>query len=468
MNKTANLDRLMNPRSVAVIGASNKPGRVGRIIFEQLLRFKGPVYPVNTLEKEVLGKQAYGHVADLPETVDLAVIAIGADSSVNVADDCARRGIPALIIVAGGFSETGTKGRVLEERLVSITRDFPTRILGPNTLGLFLPHNRLDTIFVDHGDKALAGGGKVAFISQSGSVGTEALGLASNTGFGMRAFVGLGNKCDLDEIDFLAWFGREPETTCLAFYIESMTQGRQFLEEAKKVSLVKPVVVLKAGRSEAGADAVGSHTGRLAGSDRVVGGAFRQFGIQRVFDDEELCDAAKTLSGLPPAEGNRVAILTPAGGYGVMGADHVEMPRSGICLQMAQLTPETRERICSVSFPFASCRNPVDLTASANDRMMGDALSAIIDDDGVDIVICTAFFSPPSITDRLVEVIAAKAAGSKKPVIVFTQYGPFTDRYLRQFHQEGVVGFPSIGRAVRAAGFLVERAEILHAIRTES
>ena len=246
MNKTANLDRLMNPRSVAVIGASNKPGRVGRIIFEQLLRFKGPVYPVNTLEKEVLGKQAYGHVADLPETVDLAVIAIGADSSVNVADDCARRGIPALIIVAGGFSETGTKGRALEDRLVSITRSFPTRILGPNTLGLFLPYNRLDTIFVDHGDKALAGGGKVAFISQSGSVGTEALGLASNTGFGMRAFVGLGNKCDLDEIDFLAWFGREPETTCLAFYIESMTQGRQFLEEAKKVSLVKPVVVLKA------------------------------------------------------------------------------------------------------------------------------------------------------------------------------------------------------------------------------
>jgi acyl-CoA synthetase (NDP forming) len=284
----------------------------------------------------------------------------------------------------------------------------------------------------------------------------------------MRAFVGLGNKCDLDELDFLSWFGKDPETTCLAFYIESLTQGRRFLEKALKVSTVKPLVVLKAGRSEAGADAVSSHTGRLAGSDRVVSGAFRQYGIQRVFDDEELCDAAKTLSGLPPAPGNRVAILTPAGGYGVMGADHVEMGRGNIRLEMAKLSDRTRERICNLSFSFASCKNPVDLTASANDRMIGDSLAAIIEDEGVDMVICTAFFSPPSITDRLVQVIASRAKIAKKPVIVFTQYGPFTDSYLRQFHQEGVVGFPSIGRAVRAARFLAERAEILSAIRTSS
>lgn len=468
MKENTNLDNLLNPRSIAVIGATNTPGRVGRIIFEQLLGFKGRVYPVNIREKEVLGKKAYHNVDALPETVDLAVIAIGAESSVRVAKDCARKGIPKLIVVAGGFSEAGKKGCDLEDQLVSITRNFKTRILGPNTLGLFLPHNQLDTIFVDHGDKALGGGGKVAFISQSGSVGTEALGLASNTGFGMRAFVGLGNKCDLNELDFLSWFGKDEETNCLAFYIESLTQGRRFLEEALKVSLLKPVVVLKAGRSETGADAVSSHTGRLAGSDRVVGGAFHQFGIQRVFDDEELCDAAKTLSGLPPAAGNRVAILTPAGGYGVMGADHVEMPRGGIRLEMARLSEKTTKRIRSSSFSFASCRNPVDLTASANDRMIGDALCAIIEDEMVDIVICTAFFSPPSITGRLVEVISSITKSSEKPVIVFTQYGPFTDCYLRQFHHEGVVGFPSIGRAVRAARFLVERAEILHAIRTSS
>lgn len=465
MKKSLNLDQLLNPRAIAVIGATNTPGRVGRIIFEQLLRFKGPVYPVNIREKEVLGRKSYEHVELIPVRVDLAVIAIKAESAVRVSQDCAREGIPMIIVVAGGFSEAGEKGQALEDWLVGITKTSHTRILGPNTLGLFLPYNRLDTIFVDHGDKALAGGGGVAFISQSGSVGTEALGLASNTGFGLRAFVGLGNKCDLDELDFLSWFGQDNETTCLAFYIESLTNGRKFLESARETSLVKPVVVLKAGRTEAGAHAVSSHTGRLAGSDRVVGGAFRQFGIQRVFDDEELCDAAKTLSVLPPASGNRVAILTPAGGYGVMGADHVEMTRSGIRLEMARLSNETRERICEASFSFASCRNPVDLTASANDRMIGDALAAIIDDKGVDIVICTAFFSPPSITDGLVESIASRVRNSPKPVIVFTQYGPFTDSYLRQFHREGIVGFPSIGRAVRAARFLVERAGILQAIK---
>jgi acetate---CoA ligase (ADP-forming) len=465
MKNISKLNELLNPRSIAVIGATNTPGRVGRIIFEQLLRFKGPVYPVNIREKGVLGRKSYEHVELLPETVDLAVIAIKAESAVRVAHDCARKGIPNLIIVAGGFSESGEKGRALEDWLVTITKNSGTRILGPNTLGLFLPHKQLDTIFVDHGDKALAGGGGVAFISQSGSVGTEALGLAGNTGFGLRAFVGLGNKCDLNELDFLSWFGQDPETSCLAFYIESLSQGRKFLEIARQTSLIKPVVVLKAGRSEAGADAVSSHTGRLAGSDRVVGGAFRQFGVQRVFDDEELCDAAKTLSGLPPPSGNRVAILTPAGGYGVMGADHVEMARGGIRLEMARLSNKTQERICKVSFSFASCRNPVDLTASANDRMIGDALSAIIDDDGVDIVICTAFFSPPSITDSLVESIASRVRTSQKPVIVFTQYGPFTDSFLRQFHREGIVGFPSIGRAVRAARFLVERAGILQSIK---
>ncbi len=465
MKNNSNLNELLNPRSIAVIGATNTPGRVGRIIFEQLLRFKGPVYPVNIREKEILGRKCYEHVEVLPETVDLAVIAIKAESAVRVAHDCAGKGIPKIIVVASGFSESGEKGQALEDWLVAITRTSHTRILGPNTLGLFLPHNNLDTIFVDHGDKALAGGGRVAFISQSGSVGTEALGLASNTGFGLRAFVGLGNKCDLDELDFLSWFTQDPETNCLAFYIESMSKGRKFLETARQTSLTKPVVVLKAGRSEAGADAVSSHTGRLAGSDRVVGGAFRQYGVQRVFDDEELCDAAKTLSGLPPAPGNRVAILTPAGGYGVMGADHVEMTRSGIRLEMARLSNKTQERIRKVSFSFASCRNPVDLTASADDRMIGEALSAIIDDDGVDIVICTSFFSPPSITDALVESIASRVRDSQKPVIVFTQYGPFTDSYLRHFHREGVVGFPSIGRAVRAARFLVERAGILQSIK---
>lgn len=465
MKAKSDLQRLITPGSIAVIGATGKQHRVGHIILENLKRSGVPLFPVHPKEKEVSGYATYHDIEALPDNIDLAIIAVGAQKAVAAAERCAIHGIPHIIVVAGGFSETGTGGKLLEDRLQIIPKKFGSRILGPNTLGLFVPHNNLDTIFVEHGDRALSGGGGVAFISQSGSVGVEALGLASNTGYGMRAFIGLGNKCDLDELDFLHYFGMDMGTTCLAFYLESFDHGRKFLEQAKKIARKKPVVVLKAGRSKAGASAVSSHTGRLAGSDQVVSGAFRQFGVQRVFDDEELCDASKILSTLPPSTGNRIAILTPAGGYGVMGADHIETQKGGVKLAMAELSSITQERIRSFALPFASYRNPVDLTAGADNKMIGDTLDALLDDDNVDMIICTAFFAPPLITDSIVEDISTRAVNSKKPVIVFTQYGPFTDGYLRRFFEKGVIGFPSIGRAVRAARFLVERAIILEALR---
>jgi len=461
------LKRLFNPKAIAVIGASNREGSIGGIIFERLIPSLRKLYPVHPRESHIMGYAAFTEIAMLPEGIDVALLATGAEAAVAAAEACAVKKIPFLIIVAGGFGETGTAGARLEARLQEIASRFETRILGPNSLGVFIPGERLDTIFVEHGDKALGNGGGVAFITQSGSVGVEALGLASNTGYGMRAFVGLGNKCDLDELDFLDYFGRDPETTCLAFYLESIAHGRRFLERARQVTPHKPVLVLKAGRTAAGARAVSSHTGRLAGMDAVVSGAFRQYGIQRVLDDEELCDASKCLAMLPPARGPRVAVLTPAGGFGVMAADYIEADQRGMPLSMAVLAPCTVRRIRDATFPFAACENPVDLTASADDGMFGRSLDALIEDDGVDIIICTAFFAPPAISDGLIAEIAARVPRSPKPLITFTQYGPFTDLYLRRFHDAGVVGFPSVSRAVRAARFLVERTRILAALKEQ-
>ena len=461
------LKRLFNPKAIAVIGASNREDSIGRIILERLIPSLRKLYPVHPSEPIVMGYEAHPAIAALPMDIDIAVIATGAEAAVSAAEACAGRAIPYLIIVAGGFGETGDAGGRRETRLQDIAKRTGTRILGPNSLGIFIPEERLNTIFVEHGDKALSRGGGVAFITQSGSVGVEALGLASNTGYGMRAFVGLGNKCDLDELDFLDHFGRDPQTTCLAFYLENIAHGRRFLERTRQVTPRKPVIVLKAGRTPSGARAVSSHTGRLAGMDAVVSGAFRQYGIQRVFDDEELCDASKCLAMLPPAPGPRVAVLTPAGGFGVMCADYVEADQRGIHLAMAKLEPVTVSRIREVSFPFAACENPVDLTASADDGMFGRSLDALLADKGVDIIICTAFFAPPAISDGLIQEIARRAERSAKPVVTFTQYGPFTDLYLRRFHDAGVVGFPSISRAVRAARFLVERTRILAALKEQ-
>ena len=225
--------------------------------------------------------------------------------------------------------------------------------------------------------------------------------------------------------------------------------------------------MLKAGRTAGAASAVSSHTGRLAGSSLVAAGAFRQFGILSAVDDEELCDAAKTLAALPPPKGNRVAVVTPAGGYGVMCVDYVESRPRGVALQMASLSPQTQSAIRAATLPFASCRNPVDLTASADDAMFGRSIDALLADPGVDILICIAFFAPPQISDGLVAEIAGRAASSPKPVLVFTQYGPYTDGYLRSFAAAGVIGFPSIQRTVRAAALLVERAGVLAALQEE-
>ncbi|MBN2049198.1 MAG: CoA-binding protein [Spirochaetales bacterium] len=460
MNK-GNLSSLFSPRTIALIGASGTPGKVGNIVLGYLERSGAQLFLVNPKGGEIGSRRVYPSPEDLPEKLDLAVITVGAEAAVTAAETCAQKGTAFVIIIAGGFGEVGGRGKSLEERLKALPERYGCRILGPNSLGVFFPESGLDTIFVEHGDRALAEGGGIAFITQSGSVGVESLGLASNAGFGMRAFVGTGNKADLNEHDFLDYFGADSGTSCLAFYLESIESGREFLEQAGAIAAKKPVVVLKAGRTAAGGAAVSSHTGRLAGSDNVVDGAFRQYGIQRAYDDEELCDAAKALSMVRPAAGNRVAVITPAGGFGVMCTDYIESPDRRANLTMAHLAPATVTRIRKVSLPFASAANPVDLTAGADDTMFLETLKALLEDDGVDIVICITFFAPPSISKDLPEKMATLIRKAEKPVLIFTQYGPFTAGYLKRFYELGVAGFSAIRRTVRAARFLVERGMIL-------
>lgn len=456
----SDLERLFRPRALAVIGATAKAGRVGRVIFENLLRSERPVYPVHPTENIILGKPVFRQIEDLPPGVDLAVIATGAANAVEVAEACGRREIPFIIPVAGGFGEAGAEGEALEERLRNVTTDYGSRILGPNTLGVFAPKERLDTIFVEHGDRALGQGGGVAFISQSGSVGVEALGIESNLGFGLRAFVGLGNKIDLNEVDFLNYFREDPSTSCVALYVESLTDGNAFLHAAREVSTRKPLVVLKAGRTSSSAAAVVSHTGRLSGSDRAVDGAFRQFGIQRVYDEEQLCDASRVLSVVPSPRGNKVAVVSPAGGYAVMSTDEIEVSDHPVPLRMAKLADATRTVLRTIASPFGSIRNPVDLTTTATDDMVIGALSALLKDEDVDMVLCVTMFAPPGITDGLIRRIAGVDNEVRKPVIVVCQFGPFTDGHIRRFYDLGIIGFPSVVRGVRALRWLAERRKI--------
>lgn len=468
MSIADDLKPLFYPESVAVIGASNNPGKVGNIILGVLKKTVKNLYPVHPEEREILGINVFNRIEDLPENISLAIITISAGYAVKAVRSCAEKGVKIVIIVSGGFSETGKEGTLLEKELVSIRKEYGIRMLGPNSLGIFLPETGLDTIFVEHGDKALSGGGGIAFITQSGSVGTEALGLASNAGYGMRAFVGLGNKVDLTETDFLNYFAKDKKTNCIAIYSESIEDGKLFLEKAKEVSRKKAIVILKAGRTEAGQSAVSSHTGKLAGSDKVVSGAFRQYGIQRAYDEEEICDASKILSMLNIPNGNRVAVITAAGGYGVMCTDYIEQTDAGIKLRLAEFSDKTAKQLSEINLSFASTSNPIDITASAGDEIYVDTLNAVLKDDGVDIVICLTFFTLPAITKDLVKKISKKALEFDKPVITFAQYGPYTYKYLKEFYDLGMVGFSSVYRTVRAARFLVERADILRIFGEEN
>jgi acyl-CoA synthetase (NDP forming) len=451
---------MFRPRAVAIIGASGRPGQIGRIIFESLLRADRPVYPVHPTEKTILGRTVINRVEDLPEGIDLAVIATAAAAVPAVAEKCARRGIPFLIVVAGGFSETGPAGLALETQLKEALAGSQTRLLGPNTLGIFAPRERLDTIFVEHGDRALGQGGGVAFITQSGSLGVEALGIESNIGFGLRAFVGLGNRLDLGEVDFINYFRDDSHTTCLALYLESLSDGRAFLQAARMVARDKPVVALKSGRTPQGAAAASSHTGRLSGDDHLITGAFRQYGLQRVYDEEQLCDAARVLSMVKPPEGNRVAIVSPAGGYSVMATDAVTDPSDPVTLTMAHLSPRTENQIRRRAPSFASTRNPVDLTGNATDDMTIATLEAMVADSGVDIILCMTMFAPPGISDGIIRRMAGLATQTPKPIIAVSQFGPFTDGHIHRLYDHGVVGYPSVARGVRAVRWLVERAAI--------
>ncbi|MFW5856924.1 MAG: acetate--CoA ligase family protein [Planctomycetota bacterium] len=469
--ESTSLERLLVPAAVAVVGATETAGRPGRLVMEQLGAAGVTVYPVHPTRDTILGVPACRSIAEVPEGVDVAVVAVAAEGAVAATEACVAREIPFVVVLAGGFGEAGESGKALEHRLANAVAGSGTRLLGPNTLGLQVPASGMDTVFVEHaggaapGDPAVEAGGApttgVALISQSGSVAVEAVRRAAVTSFPLRSFIGLGNAVDLSAVDFIPHFAEDADATAVCIYLEHLGEGRRLLRAAAEASRRKPVFLLKAGRTAGGAAAVSSHTGRLAGSDRVVAGALRQYGIQRVTDDEELTDAACAVSAAPIPRGNRVAVVTPAGGYGVMATDFIEAENPRAALRPATLAEHTEAALKDVLLPFASTRNPVDLTAGVNTDAFVRSVEIVTADEDVDVVVVVAFFSPADIGDDLIPGLAAVAAATDKPIIVFTQDGPRTDARARAFAAAGLATFTSLPRAIRAARVLVERSDIV-------
>ncbi|HWQ04086.1 MAG TPA: acetate--CoA ligase family protein [Longilinea sp.] len=460
-----NIEALLKPQSVVVIGASAQQGKVGNVILTQVARGKFRVYAVNPKGGTACGLPFYASVRDLPEVPDLAVLAMPAAPTIGAAQECIDLGVKAIVAIASGFGETGDAGRVLEKQLADMLCGSQTRLLGPNTLGLLVPESGLDTNFLPADRMRRPDSGNIVLLSQSGSVAIGEIDSNALTGVSISAFVGFGNRLDIDENELMDYYAEDAGTDVLAMYLESFADPQGFLERCRRIVPKKPVILLKAGRSEAGARAVQLHTGSLAGSDRVTDGALRQAGVIRVYDTQELMDAARILAFMPPIYNNRVAVLTNGGGFGIVASDFIESTRPGIGARLAVLSDETKQKIASAALSFAAVRNPIDLTGSLNNAMCDAALSALQEDPGVDIILFTLGFQPPAIDEGLIDIIIKWAKNGSKPMIVVPIGSDIVLKAMQKFNAARVPAFTSIWRGVQAIDTLAKRGDILRKLQ---
>lgn len=456
-----NLDALFNPKTVAILGASRNPSKIGHIVFEYMLDSGAKIFPVNPSAEEVLGHRCYPTLESIPDDVDMAVLALPASATPQAVRECVKKGVKAIVCLASGFGEIGSEGRRLEEEIKDMLASAPPQrrpsFLGPNTLGLYIPKRRIETIFTSRERNPRPGPGGIAFISQSGATAVFIMEAAAAMGVGFSAFVGIGNKLDVGENELLDYFAADLDTSTIIMYLESFTDGRLFLERCREIVPKKPVIVLKAGRSESGAKAAALHTGSLAGSDRVVDGALMQARVFRAYDEEELIDLARALDRGRPFTGGRVAVLTTAGGMGVIATDLLESHDKGASLKLAPLSEGGRAKLRSLLLPFASANNPVDVTANASNDHYAAALEVLESEPEVDAILCIMQFQSPFVDERLMDIIIDWFHRGEKSIVVTSTGGELSQQALKILTEKGVPAYSSLRRGVRAISALHKR-----------
>jgi acyl-CoA synthetase (NDP forming) len=376
-----NFDLLFNPKSIAMIGATNNIGKWGAIVFLNILMggYPGKLYPVNPKGEMVFNHPSYPKVTEIPEPVDLAVIAIPARFIKEAIQDCIRKGIRMAIVITSDFSETGEEGARMEGEMVEIARSGGLRLVGPNTMGIFSASASLTALMPPVRPRR----GAVSLVSQSGNIGTQMLGWGEKFAVGFNRYVSSGNEGDLRSEDYLDCLGRDPDTRVILLYIEGLDDGRKFLTKARSISPQKPIIAFKGGRTEAGTRAAKSHSGAMAGVKEVYEAAFRQAGILWASTTEEMLELAAAFSSLPLPRGNRVGILTRGGGWGVITADAC----NELGLDVPPLDESIVRKLDSLLPAFWSRGNPVDMVATMGMDPYIQCLEALISWDKVDAVI---------------------------------------------------------------------------------
>jgi acetyl coenzyme A synthetase (ADP forming)-like protein len=405
------LDAVFRPRSVAVVGASRRPGSIGRQIVVNLLDgdFRGPVFPVNPREEVIHSIKAYRSVEEIPDPVDLAVVVVPRDAVLDVVEACGRKGVRGLVVISAGFREMGPEGLRRERRLAEIVTRYGMRMVGPNCMGVINtdPEVRLNASF----SRTPALPGRIAFMSQSGALGEVILNHARTLELGLSMFASVGNKTNVSGNDLLLYWEEDPRTEIILLYLENFGDPRRFTEIARRLTRKKPVVAVKAGRSRSGAAAASSHTGSLAGSEIATAALFEQCGVLRVDTVRELFDVALALDSQKPPRGRRLAVVTNAGGPGILATD-AAVARG---FRLPPLARATRERLRRVLPQESSLRNPVDLLADATPERYREALRLVLRDPGIDAVV--VIFVPPVMIDATGVARAITEACCERPEV---------------------------------------------------
>jgi acetyl coenzyme A synthetase (ADP forming)-like protein len=457
--KTDELKCFFEPGSVAVIGASRNPLKYGHSLLKNLLdlEFKGKIYPVNPNAEEVLGLKAYSNVKAISDDLDLAIIIVPAFKVPEIMRDCAEKHVKGVVICSSGFRETGDRGKKLEDEVVAIAKRAGIRVVGPNTTGVLNATNNFTTSFVPLPKFKK---GNVAFVAQTGLFAAAAFWwIISKQPFGVSKIVGLGNKCDLDDAEVLEYLADDEHTEVVAIYMEGVKDGRKLFEAFKKISKIKPIIVLKSGRSPAGIKASLSHTGSLAVKDEIFDAVCRQTGVIRVEGDlDELLDITKAFALQPLPKGNRVAIVTVTGGGGVIAADKC----SEHGLELAQLSDETIKRIRENMPPWANVSNPIDFEplfeSVGPEESLKIVVEAVLKDKSVDGVIII-FVAVPRIVPyfeikKTIKYIKDRNFAQKPILTYLLGYKETVDSWTAQLEEEKIPVYSSIERCVKALGCL--------------
>ncbi|MEM4529175.1 MAG: CoA-binding protein, partial [Candidatus Methanomethylicaceae archaeon] len=430
------------PKSIAIIGASNNPRKIGHEIMKNIIisGYEGKIYPINLEGKDVLGFKSYTSILSISDEIDLAIIAIPASFVIDVLEECGRKGVKAVIVISSGFKEIGNIE--LEEKLLSIVKKYGMRILGPNVFGIYYAPSKLNATF----GPSRIHPGKIAFITQSGALGIALMEWATLHKIGLSTVVSMGNKADIDEADILDYLSNDNETKAVIIYMEGVKDGRKLMKSLINITLKKPVIIIKSGRSNVGAIAAASHTGSMAGSDIVYTTAFKQSGALRADDLLQAFDWAKLMVMQPPPKNKDCVILTNGGGIGVLAADACEKED----LNLPILPQDLQNELKKIMPIFGSSRNPIDLTGQAGEEEYFNSLRILMKDDRVSSIVLlycqTAITDPIEISNAILNVY--REFDTKKPIVVSFLGGEKCEEAMKKLEENSIPTYEIPERAI--------------------